>query len=365
MLPFIRSIIHIGHFDRQLNQLLTLKTKQLSQLYTRSAFVTQLLGIFLNIATIPLLVQSLSLSLHPFPDDMTRRFYSRSLLRAYALALTWSPFEVLVSISIDTTNETYYKIFPFTFLLSIVFMILNRLLFSMDPSSHLAIQCSDLHLNKRNKIKRKMFQLIGIFILFIVIVSLMNRMTGFGFLFSVVLVILPFSITIAFIMKKWKRYMIFTIPHWKRQTHNLSNYFFMFLTAGFFVDMIAHMEWISILQSFLAHFINHKFIFYLIIGVYFFITALAGFHPLVSLTLFVKILSPVLSQVSSLSFALVLISCSLATVMYSPYNVSVSLLSSEIKVNPYRITQWNIAFALFYMLIGISFAYWLHFSLNI
>ena len=90
------------------------------------------------------------------------------------------------------------------------------------------------------------------------------------------------------------------------------------------------------------------------------VTSLIGFHPLVSITLFLSLLEPLNAHLSTLSFAIVLVTCSIMTVMYSPYNLSVSLLSHELKVNPYKITKWNIGFAMSYMLIGISAAYIIH-----
>jgi hypothetical protein len=52
-----------------------------------------------------------------------------------------------------------------------------------------------------------------------------------------------------------------------------------------------------------------------------------------------------------------LISFSIASAIYSPYNVTVSIFSHEIKVNSYRITSWNIGFALVYIAVNNSIAY--------
>ncbi|WP_242664950.1 hypothetical protein [Geobacillus zalihae] len=46
----------------------------------------------------------------------------------------------------------------------------------------------------------------------------------------------------------------------------------------------------------------------------------------------------------------------MATVMYSPYNISVSLLAEELGDNPYRIGRRNVPFALGYMAVGIGIA---------
>lgn len=360
MLPFINTLIRIGHFDTQLNQLLNIKTTQLYQLYKRSSLVSHILGIFLNVATAPLLVKSLSFSLTSLQEGIRNRFYSRSLLRAYALCLTWSPLEVLLSMSIDATNVKYYHIFPITLLLAILFILLDWILFTKDKSSSLPVlQRESGHANM-NRIRKKIMQLMVMLLMFTFVVSFVDHWIRYGYLFSVVLVIVPFSLVVALILKKGKQYLAITLPHWRQRTGNMSNFFFMFLSAGLFVEMVTETQAVREIQAFLSQSTDQVLVFYLFIGVYFVVCSLGGFHPLISLALIIEMLNPVFGQLDALPTALVLVCCSLASGMYSPYNISVSILSSEMKVNPYRITQWNIKFALCYMIFSISVAYAIH-----
>ena len=79
------------------------------------------------------------------------------------------------------------------------------------------------------------------------------------------------------------------------------------------------------------------------------------------MTLLAALLEPILPEISTIPLALVLITSSLATVMYSPFNLSVSILSDSLKVNAYRMGTTNILFALTFMAIGIITAYLLGF----
>ena len=81
-----------------------------------------------------------------------------------------------------------------------------------------------------------------------------------------------------------------------------------------------------------------------------------GFHPLVSLALLVSMMAPVIHELPALPIAIMLIVAGTSTVMFSPFNVSVSLLADLMKVNPYRITRWNIWFASLYISMGIACA---------
>jgi hypothetical protein len=356
MLPFLNSLIHVGHFDTQLNRLLSLKTENMKQLYKKSSFVTHILGMFLNVAMIPLLVRSLHKSLASFPDPIRNEIYSANLLRSYALALSWSPFEVLVSVIIDSTGLAYYQLAPITFLIMIFLILFDWKLFSSKSYSRSTFVIDKEEANK-SRIKKKILQLAILLVSFIAVVTLVDEVIDHGYLFSVVLTIIPFSLLFCVMLRKTRRYLQITLPHWKERTSNLSNYMFLFLSAGFFVDMAIQTKEFGYIQTFIISNAGQPFLLYCIIGGYFLLTAMAGFHPLISLTLLVSILAPVIDQMASLPLSIVLIAASTATVMYSPFNVSVSLLSTELKINPYKITRWNIGYSLIYIAVGILSAY--------
>ncbi|WP_249705160.1 hypothetical protein [Bacillus zhangzhouensis] len=353
MLPFIHSLIHVGHFDTQLNKLLTLHTTSTKQLYRKSSFVTHVLGMFLNIATIPLLYTSLKPSLDSLTEHVRQQLYTRNLLRSYALCLSWSPVEVLVSVTIDATKLKYYQIAPVTFCLMLIVLMTDWLLFSRQ-SKQLPdiIELEDTRTNPK-RIKRKTLQLALMLLSFITVVSLVDGWVGKGYLFAVVLAIIPFALLFSSVIKKRKQYVAVSVPHWKERTSHLSNYMCLFLSAGFFVDMLLVTNSLKPIQAFIVSISDHSIWVYCVIGLYFLITALCGFHPLVSLALLVSMLTPFIHELPALPIAIVLITAGTSTVMFSPFNVSVSLLADLMKVNPYRITRWNIWFAGFYISMGI------------
>lgn len=356
MLPFIHSLIHVGHFDTQLNKLLTLRTTNPNQLYRKSSFVTHILGMFLNIATIPLLYTSLKPSLDSLKEQVKQHLYTRNLLRSYALCLSWSPVEVLVSVTIDATKLKYYQIAPITFGLMVVVLAIDWMLFSRQ-SKRLPniIQSAETNANP-HRIKRKTLQLAFMLLSFMTAVSLVDAWIGKGYLFAVVLTIIPFALLFSSVIKKRKQYIAVSVPHWKERTRQLSNYMCLFLSAGFFVDMLLATNSMQPIQAFIVNISDHAIWVYCVIGLYFLITALCGFHPLVSLALLVSMMAPVIHELPALPIAIMLIVAGTSTVMFSPFNVSVSLLADLMKVNPYRITRWNIWFASLYISMGIACA---------
>ncbi|MEI3611326.1 hypothetical protein [Pseudogracilibacillus sp. SO30301A] len=358
MLPFLNSLILVGRYDKHLSSLLEYKVQNVGDLYKRGGLVSHILGLFLNIATIPLVLHSLHTSLKTYPKPMTDKFYTQSLLRAYALCLMWSPMEIMVIQSLEVTGKDYLFISPFLIVFAGVMLYLDTI-FGKRKYSHLPIQPTDGAISIK-PILKKISELFILLVLLVVAVTILNRIIGEGYLFSLVLLVIPVSLIWANKNRKIKRYVVHTIPHWKMKTRGQANFFFMFLSAGFFVNMVAETKVLIVLQNLYTAFSSKELILFILIGLYFFVTSFIGFHPLVSIVLLAEILRPVLPEISSIPLTMVLITCSLSTVMYSPFNVSLSILASEIKRNSYQISVWNIAYALLLISISIAFAYTIH-----
>lgn len=358
VLPFINSIIRIGLYDKNLSLLLQQGITDLNKLYRRSFLVCHFLGLFLNIATLPLLTNSLKVTLQKIPKKISEKYYTQNLLRAYALCLAWSPLEIMVITSLDITNNQYYQLFPI--IISIVFItILSDWILSSFKYKNIKLEIEYKTVISYKSVYKKVLQMISMLVVLVLFVTLFQHFFQQGFLLSIVILLIPVSILWAFFIGKTKRYLLVTIPHWKERTKGLSNYFFMFLSAGLFVEMLSVSQLLSFLQLTFSAMSEKTLLFYLMIGGYFLITSFIGFHPLVSLTLLTELLNPIISNVSSLSLTIVLIVCSLSTVMYSPYNLSVSILAEHLKMNPYKMGLWNLLFAIYFILISIFIAYFI------
>ncbi|WP_018394963.1 hypothetical protein [Bacillus sp. 37MA] len=356
VLPFLNSIIRVGHYDTNLNLLLRRNTNWLDQLYKRSFLVSHVLGLFLNIAMIPLLKSSLHHTLKQLPKEKAHAFLSQSLLRSYALCLSWSPMEVLVSASLDMTGKAYYEVLLPLVMIVFLFAMIDYTL-SFYKYRPFGLHIADALQPSSAKVRRKILEMVFMLFIFILLTSLFQHYFQKGYLLSVVIVIIPVSIIWALLIKKQKRYFSVTIPYWKERSNGLSNYFFMFLSAGLFVNMLSASGALSFLQTAFSSVSDRILIFYFMIGLYFFVASLIGFHPLVSITLLGELLRPILPAVSSIPLTIVLITCSLATVMYSPFNLSVSILSDLLRINPIKIMRWNLPFALMYIISSILIAY--------
>src|SRR5690625_884297 len=125
VLPFLNSLIIVGRYDKHLSSLLRYKVDDVGDLYKRSSIVSHILGLFLNIATVPILIQSLRSSLSDFPKKLTDPFYAKSILRACSFCLMWSPMEVMIIQTLQITGKSYIVIFPFLLTLVGLFLFID------------------------------------------------------------------------------------------------------------------------------------------------------------------------------------------------------------------------------------------------
>ncbi|MGJ9383787.1 hypothetical protein [Salipaludibacillus sp. CF4.18] len=356
-LPFINSLIRVGKYDLNLSLFLKQGVARLNKLYTRSFIVCHLLGLFLNIATIPLLAKSLKNSLDPLPRTVTDKFYSQNLLRAYALCLTWSPMEMMVSTSLDITQTNYLQVFPIMITIVFIAIMSDWILSYFKFKEPLIASQRNEHISINKRVYKKIVELIILLLFLIFSVSFLQQILDKGFLLSIVILIVPISIFWAFVIRRPKRYFSLAIPHWKQRTKGLSNYFFMFLSAGLFVQMLSISGYLAFLQAIFISTSTNTLLFFLLIGAFFLLSAFIGFHPLVSITLIAELLNPILSEISSVPLTIVLISSSLSTVMFSPYNLSVAILADHLKINSYKLGLYNLPFSIYYILLGIFTAF--------
>ncbi|MDA8228401.1 MAG: hypothetical protein M0T74_12030 [Desulfitobacterium hafniense] len=365
VLPFINSVIKVGHYDKSLSTLLQNGATSLHEFYKRSFVVCNFLTLFLNIAVLPLLHKTLRITLDQFPLKIQNKYYAQNLLRAYALSLTWSPMELLISTSIDITHIKYYQVFPI--LLSLMFFMagIDWFLSSFKYRKVNLTSTVQTKINQKDssgglkRVYKKVFEMSCMLFVFIILVSLVEHSLKKPFLFSVVLTMIPVTLIWVFLIGRIKRFCLITLPFWKERVTGLSNFFFMFLCAGFFVDILAESGVLSLIEPIFTVASKYTFLLYLLIAGFFTLATLIGFHTLVSMTFLAELIKPLLPTLAPIPLSIVLIACSVATIMFSPFNMSVSLLADQLKANPFKIGSFNFGFALFYMLLTISVAYFL------
>lgn len=129
VLPFMSTIIAAGKYDRALGQMISKPpTLNMVRLYRRTSVMSYMLTLFLNVATVPVVVATVKSKLSQLSSAVIQRFFAHSILRAYALVLLWSPTEILVASTIDLTGTSYVALLPTLLVTSVLFLSIDWLL---------------------------------------------------------------------------------------------------------------------------------------------------------------------------------------------------------------------------------------------
>lgn len=355
ILPFITSIIKIGKYEHSVNKLLKANIHHLGQVYYRGSLSSFLVGSFLNMATLPLLINSLLKNLSTVSKEVKNKLISQSVLRGYSLCLIWSPMELLVAMTVDVTGVGYTTYLPWLLFLSLLLLLTDWLMsFKYKKYIYIKEDSKTESLNMFNL--RKIAIMIFALALFITSVNMFRNVTNIGFITSVTLVIIPFSLIWSLLIKRFKAYLNYSVKSWQRNTSKLQNYFFLFLSAGFFITMLKETAIFSFMQQPFFAAAQYPVMLFAFIQIIFLMFAMVGFHPLVTFSILGEILKPLMATISPISIGFVLIMSSLSTAVAGPYNLSVSLTGAMLKTNPYSVSLWNLLFALLFSSAGTILA---------
>jgi hypothetical protein len=355
VLPFVNAIVVTGRYDQSASMLLKAKLTNLGQLYSRGLIVSFILGIFLNVATVTVTENVLRKNMKHSLSKIRDVFTSQAVLRGYALSLTWSPMEIIVAVTIDVTGVDYLEFLPWLLLFSVTLLAIEY----MIPFRYRKVNLEKSEENKENIDKRNILKILSLFlflVLFIVIISFISNVFELSFLTAVTLVIPPFTLLWALLIRRLNKFLSYGIRKWQQRVKGMNNFFLLFLSLGFFISILQKSGYITIFNQPLMSLQNQPIILFILIQVLFLGLAMVGFHPLVTISMVGEVVQPLLLAINPLSIGIVLITSALSTVMAGPFNITVSLMSDILKRNPYRISLFNIGFAFLFSTFGTILA---------
>lgn len=358
MLPWINNLITVGRYEQHLGRLLKNGTRHLASLYRRTSLVSYVLCIFLFFASIPLVHRVLQKPLSGLQESLRHRFASESILRAFSIATVWSPVEVFIVVASGATGVAYPELLPYLLLFSVVMLAIDWLLAQRYRKHSLKPAVTPTPGGATAR-PGKLLQLIAALFLLIGMSNLLTDWLSIDFFAAITLFILPFCLIWALLIRRGKAYWKYSLLAWKKQVPGLHNLALLFLSLGFFNRMVEETDILSYLQGPLLSLAETPVLLFVLIQLSAILLALVGFHPLVTLGLQGLLLQPLLDTLNPLSLAVLLLTSNLASDASGTYNTTVAMMTQLTRESPYRITRWNIGFALLYSSVGTAFALWL------
>jgi hypothetical protein len=360
VLPFMTSVVHAGRFDRRLNELVKGKVGNLGNLYVRSSMTTYLLTGFINISALTLSQEVLQSSLQNIPQKIRKVFISKTTLRALAVALIWSPTEIIVAITVDSTGISYLSLLPWLLLCSFIVISLDWII---GKRSFRSIKFEhDESVNQKINVKKMMIQIIKLVMalaIFLIVVVLTGSQLQLSFILSVALVIPVFSLCWAILLKRWKSFKVIGWQTWRERTNKMQNFVVLFLSLSLFSSSLSETSFHDVIkQPFLA-FSDNPIVILIFIQVVFLLGGLIGVHAIATIGVLFEVIQPLYGMINPISIGIVVITSALATATVGAYGVTVTMTSVATQQNPYRITLNNLPFSLLFGAIGISIGYFL------
>jgi len=354
VLPWMNSVVKAGRYDRRMNDLMKAKTSNLGNLYIKSSFTTYILVTFISLSGLSITQEVLIENISKLKKKVRDSFISRTTLRAFACAVTWSPVEVIVAITVDATGISYLMYLPWLILCSVVVLLFDWLCgkkrFAKTNIQQETDQSSKGVHSK--KIAIKILQLLVALTIFLIIVVTIGSYFHLNFILSVTLVILPFASGWALLTKRWRSYLAVGVKTWKTRTNNMQNYVVLFLSLAIFSNSLNVTPFLQIIQQPFLSASELPIAILLLIQFTYILMALIGVHPIATIGILIEVLKPLYTIVNPLSIGMVLITSALATATIGAYGLTVTMTSITTNENPYRITVRNMPFALFYGGVG-------------
>ncbi|AOM81726.1 hypothetical protein BBEV_0332 [Salisediminibacterium beveridgei] len=355
VLPWMNSVVRSGRFDRRINDLMKVNVDNLGKMYARSSFTTYFLGVFINLSALSLSQDVLKDSLKGFKKQLTDSFISRVTLRAFTLALLWSPMEIMVAITVDTTGVSYLAYLPWLFLASVTLLVID---WSWNYQTFKGVANIQDGEEKTITINRaqmawKIAQLMLALTVFLASVVTVGNVFDLDFILSVTLVILPFSFLWAWVMGRIRSFLAIGWGTWKGRTNRLQNFVVLFLSLALFSESLNATPFLAVIQEPFYAVSGTPVLILLLVQYTYLALSMIGVHPIATIAILGEILQPLFSIINPMSIGMVLIMGALATATVGTYGVTVTMTSMNTRQNPYRITLRNMPFAILCGSVGV------------
>ncbi|ASF38398.1 hypothetical protein CEH05_04405 [Halobacillus halophilus] len=347
-LPFINNLMVVGKYDEELQNLLQLRTKHLGQLYYRSSLIAYILCLFVFFSAITIVQGVVKDSAQKLSKSRLDPFSSQSILRSFALANVWSPIEIFIALTVTITGVAYFELLPWALFFSISLLLIDWCIgwFTYRQKIYEAPETSSE--TSGSQLMGKVSYLLGMLFLFIFLAFGVQKLLSITYFNAVILLILPFTLLWALTIKQLKEFISYNKKTWVPQVNGLQNLMLLFISLGFFSEMFEQTTMINMIQTPLLQLSSLPLLLFIAIQLVSLLFSLIGIHPLVTISLMGTLIQPLLTELNPLSLAIVLLTSTLASDAAGTFNTTVTIMSQLTGRNPYRITKWNIGFAIWF-----------------
>ncbi|SFL08820.1 hypothetical protein SAMN03159341_103146 [Paenibacillus sp. 1_12] len=371
LIPLIALPIQLGQYAVRVQHKIQSKIKHSGMLYAITSLMSYILSSFMNLATLPMVYQTIRPALDLYPIEKKERFISRAITHGYSMPIVWTPVAPIVGVIVEMTGVRWSSILLIMIPFSLLGLVLDwfmgqwianrraRLIGQVAIEETSAVRESavesGLQQLEQNK-KNHPIHIIVAIIVFNGLLLVLETYTSFSFLLLVSLIVIPFAFLWSWLIGKGRAFIVEGKVMLSGHLLKMREQFFVFLSAGFLIASIqatgAGHEinlWIIAIKDFIG-----ADIFLLCIPLIPLGLAFIGLHPAVGLALTAESLNPQSLGISVELTAIAMLTGAATAFLMGPYNATAGLMSSLTKESSYKISNWNLPFTTAYILLSMT-----------
>lgn len=390
MVPLLATPIRLGRYDLAIQQILDQRVKTKWHFYRLVTGVSFLVGSILNLATIPMMYQSIKGSAQKLVKTNADKFIFVSILQGYCVTVAWTPLSGVVGIVLETTHVSWQSIFPKLFLISLAGLLLNWLLFlvcefvydkwrkkngPLIPSASVQASATteaatatavEMRQEPANAVERnagssnplfKLLQICAAIIILILLIVGVNKLFGTGVVVTATVVALPYAWAWNMLLGQGKPFWRSVSHYFSKNIPGMADQFAIFLSAGFFVQALNYSGYNHVVNQ-LFVVINHTLGVNVFLAILPFITlafSFIGLHPVTVIILLAESLNPQVLGISAEQLTVAMIGGAVTTFMIGPFSASVGLISSMTRLSSFQVSTWSMMYTAGFLSVVVAF----------
>ncbi|MGO4545022.1 hypothetical protein AB4Z29_09490 [Paenibacillus sp. 2TAB23] len=355
--PLFGIPVRLPAYVEALKKFYEVNLRSKSALFLGTQVLTQLMGVFINVGSIPVVYQMVYVK----PQPGMNLLLANALNRGFAGAILWSPYFAAMTLVTSALGLPWSSVLPYMLGLAILSLVVSWL---VDYRELLHGDLEESSQDVGNK-ERAVFPFgLGIYLIAAIIVILaMERMIDLPMVLLICLAALSYPLLWCFVQGEmtvykegFKNHVTVTLPALRKEIT-------LFLAAGFFSGSIGVTRFGEVIPSLLEHipllvsFTFSIFTVALIAG-----TSFIGLHPIVPVTILAGSIDPLDVQISPIYFAVLLLGSWALSNPVSPASAVNNLLAGLLKKSVFEVAKPNYKFAacmalglLVYLLVLVRF----------
>lgn len=338
--PLFGIPVRLPAYVKALKRFYEVNLRSKSALFVGTQLLTQIMGVFINVGSIPVVYQMVFVK----PQPGMNQLLANAMNRGFAGAILWSPYFAAMTLVTSALGLSWSSVLPYMLGMAVLSLVVSwlvdfRKLHQAEPEEPSQM------IEKR---ERALFPLgLGVYLIAAIIVILtMERIIELPMVLLICFAALAFPLLWCLIKGEMtvyregiKNHVMVTLPALQKEIT-------LFLAAGFFSGSIGVTKLGAMVPSLLEQVPLPVFITFSFLTVAFIVgTSLIGLHPIVPVTIFAGSFDPSSVQISPIYFAVLLLGSWALSNPISPASAVNNLLAGLLKKSVFEVAKPNYKFA--------------------